>query len=156
MVRTGRGTGLRAGELCGLTVDDLDIERGILQVRQSAWRGKLGDPKTDDSIRVVELSPQACVHLRTFLKSWHPNARRLLFATRNGTPWDQNLLLKRKLRPLLRALGVQVPIGNGFHAFRHANATLMSSFWCIAETASAEARARRWLAHHGDNLHARD
>jgi len=121
-------TGLRAGELCGLTVDDIDIERGMLQVRQSAWRGKLGDPKTDDSIRVVELSPQACAHLRTFLKSWHPNERRLLFATCNGTPWDQNLLLKRKFRPLLRSLGIQVPRGNGFHAFRHANATLMNSF----------------------------
>jgi integrase len=48
-------TGLRAGELCGLTVDDLDLERGMLQVRQSAWRGKLGDPKTAESIRVVEL-----------------------------------------------------------------------------------------------------
>jgi Phage integrase family len=106
----------------------LDLERGMLQVRQSAWRGKLGDPKTDESIRVVELSPQACRHLRTFLDSWHPNQRRLLFATRNGTPWDQNLLLKRKFRPLLRALSIQVPRGNGFHAFRHANATLMSSF----------------------------
>ena len=62
------------------------------------------------------------------LRSWHPNQRRLLFATRNGTPWDQNLLLKREFRPLLRALGIQVPRGNGFHAFRHANATLMSSF----------------------------
>jgi integrase len=29
---------------------------------------------------------------------------------------------------MLRALGIQVPRGNGFHAFRHANATLMSSF----------------------------
>jgi integrase len=38
------------------------------------------------------------------------------------------LLLKRKFRPLLRGLGIQVPRGNGFHAFRHANATLMSSF----------------------------
>jgi integrase len=97
-------------------------------VRQSAWRGKLDDPKTDESIRVVELSPQACRHLRMFLESWHPNKRRLLFSTRNGTPWDQNLLLKRKFRPLLRALGIQVPRGNDFHAFRHANATLMSSF----------------------------
>ncbi len=76
----------------------------------------------------VELSPQACTHLRRFLKSWHPNACRLLFATRNGTPWDQNLLLKRKFRPLFRALGIHVPRSNGFHAFRHANATLMSSF----------------------------
>ncbi len=121
-------TGLRAGELCGLTVDDIDLERGMLQVRQSSWRGKLGDPKTAESIRVVELSPQASRHLRTFLESWHPNERRLLFATRNGTPWDQNLLLKRKFRPLLRALGIQVPRGNGFHSFRHANATLMNSF----------------------------
>jgi integrase len=121
-------TGLRAGELCGLTVDDINLERGILQVRQSAWRGKLGDPKTNDSIRVVELSPQACAHLEMFLKSWHPNPSRLLFATRNGTPWDQNLLLKRQFRPLLRALGILVPRGNGFHAFRHANATLMNSF----------------------------
>ena len=86
-------TGLRAGELCGLSVDDLDLERGLLQVRQSAWRGRLGDPKTQESARVVELSPQACEHLRVFLQSWHPNERRLLFATRNGTPWDQNLLL---------------------------------------------------------------
>ena len=121
-------TGLRAGELCGLTVDDIDLEREMLQVRQSAWRGKLGDPKTAESIRVVELSPQASRHLRTFLESWHPNQRRLLFATRNGKPWDQNLLLKRKFKPLLRALGIQVPRGNGFHAFRHANATLMNSF----------------------------
>ena len=88
-------TGLRAGELCGLTVDDIDLERGMLQVQQSAWRGKLGDPKTDESIRVVELSPQACAHMGKFLESWHPNQRRLLFATRTGTPWDQNLLLKR-------------------------------------------------------------
>jgi integrase len=48
--------------------------------------------------------------------------------SRNGTPWDQNLLLKRKFRPLLRGLGIHVPRGDGFHAFRHANATLMSSF----------------------------
>jgi integrase len=121
-------TGLRAGELCGLTVDDMDLERGMLQVRQSAWRGKLDDPKTDESIRVVELSAHACRHLTKFLESWHPNQHRLLFATRNGTPWDQNLLLKRKFKPLLRMLGIQVPRGNGFHTFRHGNATLMNSF----------------------------
>jgi integrase len=121
-------TDLRVGELCGLTVEDVNVEGGTLQVRQSAWRGKLGDPKTTESVRVVELSPRACENLRAHFDRWHPNERRLLFATRNGTPWDQNLLLKRKFKPLLRALGIQVPRGNGFHAFRHANATLMNSF----------------------------
>jgi len=53
-------TGPRAGELCGLTVDDLNLDRGVLQVRLSAWRGKLGDPKSCESIRVVELSSSVC------------------------------------------------------------------------------------------------
>src|SRR5262249_20866851 len=118
-------TGLRAGELCGIAIDDLDLERRLLFVRQSAWRGKLGDPKTETSVRVVELSPQACAHLATFLESWRPNAARLLFATRTGTPWDANLLLKRKFKPLLAKLGIKTPRGTGFHAFRHANATMM-------------------------------
>ena len=80
------------------------------------------------SIRVVELSPHACEHLKTFLKSWRPNERRLLFATRTGRPWDQNTLLKRKFKPLLKALGIRVPRGDGFYILRHGNATLMSSF----------------------------
>jgi integrase len=42
--------------------------------------------------------------------------------TRNGTPWDANLVVKRKFRPLLRRLGIQEC---GLHAFRHANASLM-------------------------------
>jgi integrase len=121
-------TGLRPGELCGLTVDDLDLERGMLQVHQSAWRGKLGAPKTMDSIRVVELSSRACAHLRNFLASWHPNDHRLLFATSNGTPWDQNMVLKRKFKPLLAALGIKGPRGDGLYILRHGNATLMSSF----------------------------
>jgi integrase len=118
-------TGLRAGELCGITLDNLDLERRLLLVRQSAWHGRLGDPKTETSIRAVELSVQACEHLSCFLKSWRPNERRLLFATKNGTPWDANLLLTRKFKPLLEKLGIQVPKGNVFHAFRHANATMM-------------------------------
>jgi integrase len=120
--------GLRCGELCGVTVDDIDLQRGLLVVRQSAWRGKIGSPKTANSVRVLDLSPECVAHLSTFLVSWRPNSARLLFATRNGTPWDQNLLLKRYFRPLLAKLGIAVPRGNGFHALRHANSTLMDQF----------------------------
>ncbi len=56
------------------------------------------------------------------MKRWKPNERGLLFATRNGTPWDANLLVKRKLYPLLDSLGIQ---RGGLHAFRHTNSTLM-------------------------------
>jgi len=118
-------TGLRAGELCGLTIHDLDFEKRLLQVRQSVWRGKVKDTKTVCSARIVELSPQACEQLQKFLKSWRPNESGLLFTTRNGTPWDPNIVLKRKFKKLLEELKIAVPKGNGFHAFRHASATMM-------------------------------
>ncbi len=57
-----------------------------------------------------------------YLKRWTPNERGWLFATRNGTPRDQNLVLERKLQPLLNSLGIK---RGGLHAFRHANITLM-------------------------------
>src|SRR5712664_1101495 len=44
---------------------------------------------------VVELSPRACKHLSTFLKSWHPNERRLLFPT-------PTKILSRSLREWLQ------------------------------------------------------
>jgi integrase len=40
-------TGIRAGELCGLRVSDIDVERGLLCVRQSVWRGKFQSPKSE-------------------------------------------------------------------------------------------------------------
>ena len=115
-------TGMRAGELCGLREDDLDLERGLVHICQSAWHGKLQEPKTDNALRSFALSPQLVAHLTGYKQRWRPNEKRLLFATRNGTPWDANLLVKRKLRPLLNALGIA---GGGLHAFRHANSSFM-------------------------------
>jgi integrase len=115
-------TGMRAGELCGLRIEDLDLPRGLLLVRQSAWRGKIQTPKSENSVRTFALSPQLIEHLQGSVKNWRPNDARLLFASRNGTPWDANLLVKRKMHPLLAALGIQ---RCGLHAFRHTNSSLM-------------------------------
>ncbi len=115
-------TGRRAGELCGLRVDDFELGRSLVKVSQSAWHGKLQDPKSENAVRTFAISSRLCEHLRSFLATWRPNAEHLVFATRNGTPWDANLLVKRKLRPLLRSLNIQV---GGLHGFRHANASMM-------------------------------
>jgi integrase len=115
-------TGLRAGELCGLRIDDLDLERCLLHVKQSAWRGSLQLPKTENAVRSFAISLELASHVRDFLTRWRPNNGRLIFATCNGTPWDANLLVKRKLQPLLRTLGIR---RCGLHAFRHANETMM-------------------------------
>jgi integrase len=115
-------TGLRAGELCGLRLEDVDLEANQLHVRQSAWRGKLQEPKTQNAVRTLALSPNLVGNLKRFIATWRPNHQRLLFASRNGTPWDQNLLVKRKLHPLLEKLGIARA---GLHAFRHFSASVM-------------------------------
>jgi len=115
-------TGMRAGELCGLRIEDVDLDRCAVNVKQSVWRGKVQTPKTVNSIRQFAISAKLASHLRAYLSGWRPNLLNLVFATKNGTPWDQNLVVKRKLHPLLESLGIP---RCGMHAFRHTNGSLM-------------------------------
>jgi integrase len=115
-------TGMRAGELCGLRVSDFDFDRGLVNVGQSVWRGKFQSPKSENAMRCFTLSRGLLVQVAAYLKQWRPNETGLVFITRNGTPWDANLLVKRKLYPLLDSLGIE---RGGLHAFRHTNSTLM-------------------------------
>lgn len=115
-------TGIRGGEICGLRVADLDLENVVIYVRQSVWHGQIQTVKSRKGNRRFPISRRLVDHLRSYLLSWRPNALGLLFATGNGTPWDHDLVRKRKLHPLLRKLGIPQC---GFHAFRHGNATLL-------------------------------
>jgi integrase len=66
---------MRAGELCGLRVDDLDLESRVLHIRQSAWRGKLQEPKTENAVRAFALSPQLIAHLKAHLQGYGDQTR---------------------------------------------------------------------------------
>jgi len=90
------GASILAGELCGLQISDFDFERGLVRVNRSVWRGKLQSTKSEHPERCFALSPQLVYHLKEYLRRWTPNEKGWLFATRNGTPWDQNLVVKRK------------------------------------------------------------
>jgi integrase len=115
-------TGMRGGEICGLRVSDLDLDGAVIFIRQSVWRGQIQTVKSRKGNRRPAISRQLVDHLRSYLRSWHPNTLGLLFVSKNGTPWDHNLIRKRKLHPLLRKLGIPQC---GFQAFRHGNATLL-------------------------------
>jgi integrase len=110
-------TGLRAGELCGLRWCDIGTDE--LRVRQSVWRGKIQTAKSRAANRPVALSP----HLAAVLAVQRPtDPSQLVFRTKKGTPWDANLLVKRKLRPLCGKLRIAP---RGLHAFRHGQGTLL-------------------------------
>jgi hypothetical protein len=115
-------TGVRAGEIGALPVSNLLLDHGAIRITQNAWHGKIQTVKSVKGNRVCEISPQLVEHLRGYLRSWKPNSAGLLFATKNGTPWDTDLIRKRKLYPLLDQLNIE---RCGFHAFRHGNETVM-------------------------------
>jgi len=115
-------TGIRAGEIAGLPVFNLQLDLGTIKISQSVWHGEVGTVKSRKGNRTVEISPELVQHLRQFLRTWRPNSAKLLFASRCGTPLDLDALRRRKLYPLLKKLGIGRA---GFHAFRHGSETLM-------------------------------
>jgi len=115
-------TGLRAGELCGLRVTDLDLENAIVNVKQSVWRGTAQTPKTSNAVRAIAISHELAEHLQRYLSTWRMNVAGLVFATRSGKPWAPCNLMRRHLHPLLDSLGIH---RCGLHAFRHSNGSLM-------------------------------
>ncbi len=115
-------TGVRAGEIGALPVRNLLLDQGAIKITQSVWHGKIQTVKSLKGNRLCEISPQLVEHLRHYVRQWRPNQLGLLFATKNGTPWDTDVVRKRKLYPLLEKL--EIP-RCGFHAFRHGNETVM-------------------------------
>ena len=101
MVLLGVLTGLRIGEILGLSWKSLDSTSGQLRVEQALYRGTLGTPKTKRSRRTVPL-PQSLVVSLTRLKAQRRTANSdddLVFLTRNGTPYSDTNLLHQHLKP---------------------------------------------------------
>jgi integrase len=117
-------TGIRGGELCGLGVSDVDLEKRILKVWRSAWRGTLQTPKTNNAIRHFPISTNLVDHIRHYLETaWKANPDGLLFCTRTGNAFDNYNVVTWQLKPLLESVGVTETRRLGLHAFRHCNAT---------------------------------
>ncbi len=114
-------TGLRAGELLGLRVVDINFERRVVEVRQSIWRGMVQTPKTANAVRCVAISGELCDHLRALISRWVDNPLGLLFFDK-GRPLSWKVVVQKRLHPLLDAL--KIPRG-GLHAFRHSHETTM-------------------------------
>jgi integrase len=115
-------TGIRGGEICALRWSDVDLENGVVFVRQSSWQGRIQTVKSKKGNRRFPASPQLVEHLREFRRGWTANPLDLIFATSKGTPWRTGWIRERHFHPLLQRLGIELC---GFHAFRHGNATLL-------------------------------
>ena len=81
----GAATGLRPGELFGVTVDRVDFLRRLIHVdRQLTRAGILGPPKSDTSHRVVPLTDSVLLEVSEHLARWPVDGSGLVFVNRRG------------------------------------------------------------------------
>jgi len=140
--------GLRSGEVRGLRVRDLDLDAGVVHVRQAVVRLKgqllIGPPKTNAGIRSVAIPP----HLLPALRGWadrQPTRGRdaLLFPAGDGhSPLNDSVL--RTAHDKGKA-AIDMP-GLTIHGLRHTSATLAAQLGATL----AELQAR--IGHSTPNM----
>jgi integrase len=119
-------TGLRAGEILALTLDDLDFTRKTVPVNENAddRTREMRQPKTPNSVALLPMNTALEAKLRDYIHSyWKPNPSQILFANRAGEhPRSRAKAVRIGLKPVLKKLGIP-GIDVGLHAFRHGLAT---------------------------------
>jgi integrase len=150
LVVTAAYTGMRWGELAGLSRTRVDLDAGVLsidpqvgalhEVRGLLW---LGPPKTRDSARQVSLPPFLTVLIGLLLCH---HGHELVFTAPGEGFWRRSNFTRRIWRPALDGdLGKDLPPiirGMHFHDLRHSHKT-----WLIEDGIPEIAQALR-LGHH--------
>lgn len=121
-------TGMRISELRGLTWDNVDLDRGLVQVRQRADEHcVLGKPKSRAGYRDIPMAPS----VREALEQWRcqvpATTQRLVFPNGAGKIQNYANIYNRVFKPMLLANGIVNDAGEpkfGLHALRHAAASL--------------------------------
>jgi integrase len=128
-------TGMRRGELLALHWGDVDLDKGVLQIRGTLRRTReglrIGTPKTAASRRKIVLSSSSVVALRRHRARQQEERQAagglwqdfgLVFPNTLGRPMEPRCLLSDVYRPLLERAGLP-PVT--FHTLRHTAATLL-------------------------------
>ena len=121
-------TGLRIGEVCALTWEDIDLEESVIHIRRNLQRVKSDDgqknnnteillqtPKTITSCRVIPIPPV----LLPLLEKQRQDAGHYLIKGKRK-PWAEPRTLQYRFTGILRACGLE---HFNFHMLRHAFAT---------------------------------
>lgn len=114
-------TGMRQGELLGLTWSSINWVKGKIKIDKNYTHGRVGTPKTN-KIRYVDMSNE----LAKVLKEWRlacPHSELdLVFPNNEGSHQDAHNMIKRRFKPALNRAGIEEI---RFHDLRHTYASLL-------------------------------
>lgn len=170
MITLALTTGLRRGELLALEWKHIDLENGVLDVKQSLSYANgqhiIKEPKTANSVRRVTLPPSLISELKSYSlhcrkerlalgDAWQGGEHFFLFSATSGKPLYHTVpgtwlrrFIKRNNLPQIR-----------FHDLRHTSATLLINQGVHAKTIAARlghADIRTTMNIYGHALQAAD
>lgn len=117
--------GLREGEVLGIHVEDVDLQKGVINVNHAvqSLAGKglvVTEPKTDRSRRSISLSKTPLTLLAKHIEGLNRN-QGLIFTTSTGHPYSPRNLV-RHFKSVLKETGLP---NIRFHDLRHTSASLL-------------------------------
>jgi integrase len=128
MVFLDFGTGLRRGELAGLTWADIDFEHRQIIPRRSIVKGHVGPLKTESSGKAIPLDDCLVEELQTWRRET-PYAKDsdYVFASakmKGRAPYWLSRIMQHHIKPAAERLGIQL---KGFHTLRHTYCTVLAA-----------------------------
>lgn len=127
-------TGMRAGEVCALTWDCVDLKEKTITVEYTLiGKGKgiweLGTPKTKSSYRTIEIGDTLVNILKKHRKNQLENKLRYgkYYKDSNFVCTKENgeLVTPNSLKYLSKVVNYELGIDFNFHSFRHTHATML-------------------------------
>lgn len=133
MIFVAGATGMRFGELLGLTWDHIDFTKGIIRIERT-WdygdSGIFGPTKNEQSVRVVPIDSQTIEIMKKFKVDQQkifkkmgisPEYDFVFYNVKDGL--ISNNAVNKKLKELLRQLSIDTPLT--LHGLRHTHASIL-------------------------------
>jgi integrase len=102
ILMTAISTGMRVSELLGLKWGRIDLDRGLLRVKERYYRGDTGEPKSEKSKRTLSLCRLIPLYER--FRPATAQADSLVFNL-DGQPLDERAILREIIRPVASGSG---------------------------------------------------
>jgi integrase len=111
----------RVGEALSAKFEDIDFDKGTIQIRRTLWKGTVSQPKTQSSRRTITLPVRASEALRKLRST--SDGQGCLFASNSGLPICYANFYTRHWKPAIRRAGL--PESLTPHKRRHGAASLL-------------------------------